>query len=101
MSNEAVGSNISAPTQFLQTRNEKYAYRRFGKGTGLPLLYLQHFTGTLDNWDPAVTDQLALGREVILFESAGLRRSTSRVPENMAGMAAHALALVDALGLKR
>jgi hypothetical protein len=36
---------------------------------GLPLLFLQHFTGALDNWDPAVTDPLALGRSVILFES--------------------------------
>ena len=45
-------SNITAPTQFIETKLEKYAYRRFGKGTGLPLLCLQHFTGTLDNWDP-------------------------------------------------
>jgi pimeloyl-ACP methyl ester carboxylesterase len=94
-------SNITAPTQFIETKLEKYAYRRFGKGTGLPLLCLQHFTGTLDNWDPAVTDPLALGREVILFESAGLGRSTGEVPESIPGMAAHALAFVDALGLKR
>ena len=94
-------SNITAPTQFIETKLEKYAYRRFGKGTGRPLLCLQHFTGTLDNWDPAVTDPLALGREVILFESAGLGRSTGKVPENMSGMAAHALAFADAVGLKQ
>lgn len=94
-------SNITAPTQFIDTRLEKYAYRRFGKGTGLPLLCLQHFTGTLDNWDPAVTDPLALSREVILFENAGLGRSTGDVPENISGMAAHALEFVDALGLNR
>ncbi len=36
------------------------------------LTCLQHFTGTLDNWDLALTDALASsGREVILFESAG------------------------------
>ncbi len=97
----ANASNTTAPTRFIETKLEKYAYRRFGKGNGLPLLCLQHFTGTLDNWDPAVTDPLAVGREVILFESAGLGRSTGRVPENMAGMAAHALAFVDALDLKR
>lgn len=94
-------SNVTAPTQFIQTKLEKYAYRRFGKGVALPLLCLQHFTGTMDNWDPAVTDHLALGREMILFESAGLGRSTGEVPENMSGMAAHALAFVDALGLKQ
>jgi pimeloyl-ACP methyl ester carboxylesterase len=54
---------------------------------------------TLDNWDPAVTDPLASGREVILFESAGLGRSTGAVPETIAGMARHALAFLDALGI--
>src|SRR5580692_10014444 len=97
----ANASNTNAPTQFIETKLEKYAYRRFGKGQGLPLLCLQHFTGTLDNWDPAVTDPLAMGREVILFESAGLGRSTGEVPESMSGMAVHALAFADALGLKR
>src|SRR5215468_3621419 len=92
-------SNITAPTQFVETSLETYAYRRFGNGPGLPLLCLQHFTGTLDNWDPAVTDALASEREVILFESAGLGRSTGEVPATVPGMAAHALAFVDALGL--
>lgn len=96
----ATASNITAPTQFVQTKTETYAYRRFGSGSGLPLLLLQHFTGTLDNWDPAVTDALAAGREVILFESAGIGRSSGTVPQTMDGMASHALAFLDALGLR-
>jgi hypothetical protein len=89
-------SNASAPTQFLATGKEKYEYRRFGEGLGLPLVFLQHFTGTLDG--PAVADPLATGREVILFESAGLGRSSGKVPETLAGMAAaHALAFLDGL----
>jgi pimeloyl-ACP methyl ester carboxylesterase len=63
------------------------------------VLFLQHFTGTLDNWDPAVTDALASGREVILFESAGLGCSTGKVPDTVAGMAKHALAFLDGLRL--
>ena len=89
----------TAPTQFLEASDETYAYRRFGSGPGSPLLCLQHFTGTLDNWDPAVTDPLASGREVILFESAGLGRSTGKVPDTVAGMAKHAFAFLDGLGL--
>ena len=100
MVTEQNASNTTAPTQFLQVSNETYAYRRFGSGPGLPLLFLQHFTGTLDNWDPAVTDPLASGREVILFESAGLGRSTGKVPDTIAGMAKHALAFLDGLSLK-
>ena len=92
-------SNTTAPTQFLKTKNEKYAYRRFGGGPGLPLLLLQHFTGTLDNWDPAITDPLAEGREVILFESAGIGRSSGKVPRTVAGMAEHAMAFLDVLDL--
>jgi pimeloyl-ACP methyl ester carboxylesterase len=87
------------PTQFIATRLERYAYRRFGAGAAPPLVFLQHFTGTLDNWDPAVTDALAGGREVVLFESAGVGRSTGEVPTTIDGMAAHLLAFTDALGL--
>ena len=73
-------SSITAPTQFVNTPLETYVYRRFGAGPGLPLLCLPHFTGTFDNWDPAVVDALASEREVVLFESAGIGRSTGTVP---------------------
>jgi len=97
----ALSSNITAPTQYLQVQNETYEYRRFGVGGPHPLVCLQHFTGTLDNWDPAVTDVLASGREIILFDNAGIGRSTGEVPETIQAMAAHALAFLDALGLER
>ena len=92
-------SNTNAPTQFAQGKLGTYAYRRFGVGSSRPLICLQHFTGTLDNWDPAVTDPLACGREVVLFDSAGVGRSTGQVPPTVAGMASHALAFLDGLGL--
>ena len=92
-------SNLDAPTMFCEYGKERYAYRRFGSGKGLPLLCLQHFTGTLDNWDPAVTDPLACDREVILFENAGLGRSSGKVPETIGEMATHALSFLDSLGL--
>src|SRR6266704_5708088 len=93
-------SNTTAPTQFLQANGHSYAYRRFGNGAGLPLLCLQHFTGTLDNWDPAVTDPLGSGREVILFDNAGVGRSTGDVPATIAGMTEHAMAFLDGLGIR-
>ena len=101
MSTLMIASNITAPTQFLRVKNETYAYRRFGGGAAHPLVFLQHFMGTLDNWDPAVTDTLSSGREVILFDNAAIGRSTGKVPETVQGMAAHALAFLDALGLER
>jgi pimeloyl-ACP methyl ester carboxylesterase len=92
-------SNTTAPTRFIRTKLETYACRRFGQGEGPPLIFLQHFTGTLDNWDPAVTDPIARGREVILFESAGVGRSTGEVPTTVPEMADHFLAFADALDL--
>jgi pimeloyl-ACP methyl ester carboxylesterase len=55
--------------------------------------------GTLDNWDPAVTDALASGREIILFDNAGVGASTGNVPDTVQGMATHALTFVDSLGV--
>lgn len=101
MSSAKTVSNTTAPTQFLQVNGHSYAYRRFGNGSGLPLLFLQHFTGTLDNWDPAVTDPLASGREVILFDNAGLGRSSGEVPPTVAAMARHPVAFLEALGIER
>jgi len=94
-------SNVTAPTKFVEVRQQRYAYRRFGDGAGHPLLCLQHFTGTLDNWDPAVTDPLARGREVILLDNAGVGRSTGSVPRTIAAMAQHVFSFLDALRLTR
>src|SRR5437016_3140846 len=90
-----------ARTQFLEAKGgERYAYRRFGSGPGLPLLLLQHFTGTLDNWDPALTDALAAGRELSLFDNAGVGRSSGTVPTTVAGMAQHVVTFLDGVGVK-
>ena len=90
-------SNISAPTLFLDVNGTRYVYRRFGHGPGPPLLFLQHFAGTLDNWDPAITDPLAAGREVILFSYAGVGRSGGKVALAMTGMAQQVLAFLKGL----
>src|SRR3546814_8873038 len=60
-------THVTAPTQFVEVDGVRYAYRRYGAESGTPLLFFQHFRGGLDNWDPLVTDGLAQGRSVILF----------------------------------
>jgi pimeloyl-ACP methyl ester carboxylesterase len=95
--------SIAAQTQVLELKGgARYAYRRFGtrQAHDHPLLLLQHFTGTLDNWDPALTDILAEGRDLILFDSAGIGRSSGEVPTTVAGMAKHAEAFLDGIGLR-
>ncbi len=90
---------ITAPTQFLEAGGIRFAYRRFGTPAATPLVFTQHFMGNLDNFDPAITDALAPGREVILFDNAGVGRSTGTAPSTIDGMAADALRFIDGLGL--
>lgn len=95
----------TAPTQFVEANGVRFAYRRFGTPNGepnsVPLVMNIHFTGTMDHWDPAVTDGLAQNREVILFNNAGISSSSGTVPESIEEMAANAAAFVEALGLKQ
>ena len=89
----------TAPTQFVDANSIRFAYRRFGKTGGVPLVLNIHFTGTMDHWDPAVTNGLALGREVILFNNAGISSTSGEVPQSIEEMAANAAAFIKALGL--
>jgi pimeloyl-ACP methyl ester carboxylesterase len=90
----------TVPTQFVEANGICFAYRRWGMRSGFPLVLNQHFTGNLDNWDPAVLDGLAKEREVIIFNNAGVASSTGEVPTTFAGMAKNAEAFIDALQLK-
>jgi pimeloyl-ACP methyl ester carboxylesterase len=76
----------SAPTQFVEAAGIRFAYRRFGKKGGVPLLFFMHFTGTMDHWDPALTDGFAQDREVILFNNAGRQRSGWRKEVRQCGV---------------
>jgi hypothetical protein len=39
-------------TQFVEADGICFAYRRFGKAGNIPLVFLQYFSGNMDNWDP-------------------------------------------------
>src|SRR5258708_13177825 len=89
------------PTQFVEANGIRFAYRRFGKAGGVPLVFNMHFTGTMDHWDPLVTDGFAKDREVILFDNAGISSSSGDVPTSVEGIAANAIAFIKALGLSQ
>src|SRR2546427_2516694 len=91
----------TAPTQFVEAKGIRFAYRRFGKAGGVPIVFNQHYTGTMDYWDPAVTDGLARDREVILFNNAGVSSSSGEVPTTFEQMGANAVAFIRALGLTK
>ena len=73
-------THVTAPTRFAEANGTRYAYRRFGEETGVPLLFMQHFRGGLDHWDPAITDGFGRDRPVILFDNAGAASSSGETP---------------------
>jgi pimeloyl-ACP methyl ester carboxylesterase len=96
-----IHTHQTALTQFVEANGIRFAYRRWGRPGGLPLILNQHYTGTMDHWDPAVTDGLAKDREVILFDNAGVSSSSGEVPGTFEEMGANAIAFIRALGLSR
>ena len=78
-----------------------YAYRRQGPTGGRPLVLLQHFRGSLDNWDPDLVDALAASRDVITFDNVGVAATTGLTPTTIAEMADGAIQFTEALGLDR
>lgn len=91
----------TAPTHFVEANGIRFAYRRFGKAGGVPLVFNMHFTGTMDHWDPLLIDGFARDREVILFNNAGISSSSGDVPTSVEAMAANAAAFIKALGLEQ
>jgi pimeloyl-ACP methyl ester carboxylesterase len=94
-------THVTAPTRFVESDGIRFAYRRFGQASGMPLLFFQHFRGGMDHWDPAVTDGFAQDRPVVLFDNAGVAGTTGDTPNTIEAMADHAVAFVGTLGLSQ
>jgi pimeloyl-ACP methyl ester carboxylesterase len=98
-----VHTHRTAPTRYVEANGIRFAYRRFGRNAdktgGVPLVFNMHLTGTMDHWDPTVTDGFAQDREVILFDNAGISSTSGEVPTSVEEMANNAAAFIKALGL--
>jgi pimeloyl-ACP methyl ester carboxylesterase len=99
MTVSAPASHNAAQTRFVEAAGIDFAYRRFGRAAGLPLVLLQHFRGNLDNWDPALTDALAAEREVVLVDYPGVGSSTGDPIGTIDETARRMIAFVRALDL--
>jgi pimeloyl-ACP methyl ester carboxylesterase len=93
-------THLTVPTRTVETQGVRFAYRRFGKPGAVPLVFNMHFTGTMDHWDPLITDGFASEREVILFNNVGISSTSGEVPESIEEMARDALRFIRALDLE-
>lgn len=95
-------SNFTIPTEssFIEANGTHYAYRKFGAETGTPVVFLVHFRGTMENWDPNMVAPIAKERPVILFDNKGVGETNGQTPETISEMAQDAAMFIKALDLK-
>ena len=96
-------THLTAPTRHVEVDGAQFAYRRWGNTATdqPPLFFLQHFRGGTEQWDPLMTDGLAAGREVILYNGRGVASSTGTPRNRIEDMADDAAAVIRALGLRQ
>jgi pimeloyl-ACP methyl ester carboxylesterase len=97
---EPISANTS-PTMSVDVGGTRFAYRQFGPDTGVPVVFLHHFTAVLDDWDPRVIDGIAAQRRVITFDNRGVGGTKGRTPSKVSAMADDAIAFIRALGLEQ
>jgi pimeloyl-ACP methyl ester carboxylesterase len=97
----AAQTAATAPTRTLQAGKTKIGYRAFGEGR--PIVFVMGLGGTLDAWDPTFLDRVVRqGRRVIVFDNAGIGRSSRRGGTlTIAGMADTTATLIRRLKLGR
>lgn len=91
----------TAPTQFQDIGDVRLAFRRFGKEGAPPVVCLQHFAGTMNNFDPIHTNRLAQDRPLVLVDYRGVGRSGGQTPDSMSGLARDIIAFIRTLGAQQ
>src|SRR2546423_407126 len=90
-----------ASTRTVDVGGVRFAYRQLGTETGVPVIFLNHLTGVLDNWDPRVIDGIAARHRVIAFDNRGIGASQGKTPNRVEAMARDAVAFIRALGFNQ
>lgn len=100
---EAAGTGglAAAQTHVIDVGGNSISYRDVGAKKGVPLLLINRFRGTMDNWDPKLIDRIATERRVIMFDQPGFARSTGTPPDNLRLFASTAVEVAKKLGVER
>ena len=98
---EAITSYKDAPGRTVTAGGVTFAYRELGPNGGVPVVFLVHLAGNLDNWDPRVIDPIAQRHHVIAFDNRGVGASTGSVPDTVEAMADDAYTFITALGFDK
>ncbi|WP_245429660.1 alpha/beta hydrolase [Mesorhizobium sp. DCY119] len=89
-----------APTRSVGAAGTTFVYRQLGPAVGVPVILLNHWGATLDNFDPCIVDGLARTRPVVAINYRGVGGSGGKAPLKVAEMAEDTVAVIRALGFK-
>ncbi len=91
---------VNSQTHVVDTPAGPVGYREVGSGS--PLLLIMGFSGSMDYWPPQFIDALAEHHTIVVFDNAGVGRTSAlRSPLTITAMASQTSALIAALGLHR
>src|SRR5919112_1605998 len=65
----------SIPAKKVHVGDIEIAYKTFGKGN--PILLINGYSHSMDNWDPTLLERLAFNYTVIIFDNRGIGNTTS------------------------
>jgi pimeloyl-ACP methyl ester carboxylesterase len=89
----------SSPIQYVTVEGTEFAYKTFGDGA--PLLLLQRFRGTMNEWDPAFIEVLAGSNKVYVLDNRGIGKTKGVTPKTIVEIATDALRFAQALQLTK
>ncbi|UII31164.1 alpha/beta hydrolase [Fulvivirga ulvae] len=89
-------------TQTVNVGGTAFSYRILGENKpGLPIIFLNHLSATLDECDPRIIDGLASVHPIICFDNRGIGSTGGATPKTVAEMATDAIAFIKALGYQK
>ncbi|MFD2613905.1 alpha/beta fold hydrolase [Paenibacillus gansuensis] len=91
----------TVPTSYVEAGGVRYAYRKLERQSEIPLVLINRFRGTMDDWDPALVNALAAERTVIYFDNAGIGLSSGETHNQIAGMAKGVEEFIKSLGFEK
>lgn len=89
-------------TQSINVGGTAFFYRKLGENnSGIPVIFLNHLSATMDECDPRIMDGLAFSHQIICFDNRGVGATKGTTPQTVSEMATDAIAFIKALGYQK
>lgn len=89
-------------TQSINVGGTDFYYRKLGEDKpGLPIIFLNHLTATMDDCDPKIMEGLASEHPIICFDNRGIGSTGGVTPKNVTEMTTDAIDFIKALGYQK